>query len=182
MVSPATVALRREPVLIEGRPTPELPGSDRARALRGQFDVGAARASAELQGVERERAAGRLFTEYDLRAAVLAEQAAPGDANARLYEAGARGGAAAAAPSERGRLMVHRPRVLIVEDDPDTLVILRVNLNASGIEPILAADGRTAIARIQAEDPDAVLLDVLLPGVDGWEVLEELHALVTPCR
>jgi DNA-binding response OmpR family regulator len=76
--------------------------------------------------------------------------------------------------------MVHRPRVLIVEDDPDTLVILRVNLNASGIEPILAADGRTAIARIQAEDPDAVLLDVLLPGVDGWEVLEELHALGDP--
>ena len=70
--------------------------------------------------------------------------------------------------------------MLIVEDDPDTLVILRVNLNASGIEPILAADGRTAIARIQAEDPDAVLLDVLLPGVDGWEVLEELHALGDP--
>lgn len=75
---------------------------------------------------------------------------------------------------------IHRPRVLIVEDDPDTLVILRVNLNASGIEPILAGDGRTAIARIQAEDPDAVLLDVLLPGVDGWEVLEGLHALGDP--
>lgn len=68
------------------------------------------------------------------------------------------------------------PRVLIVEDDPDTLVILRVNLNAAGIEPILASDGRTAIARIEAEKPDAVLLDVLLPGIDGWQVLEELHA------
>jgi DNA-binding response OmpR family regulator len=68
------------------------------------------------------------------------------------------------------------PRVLIVEDDPDTLVILRVNLNAAGIEPILASDGRTAIARIEAENPDAVLLDVLLPGIDGWQVLEELHA------
>jgi DNA-binding response OmpR family regulator len=75
---------------------------------------------------------------------------------------------------------IYRPRVLIVEDDPDTLVILRVNLNASGFEPILAGDGRTAIARIQAEDPDAVLLDVMLPGVDGWEVLEGLHALGDP--
>jgi len=75
---------------------------------------------------------------------------------------------------------LHRPRVLIVEDDPDTLVILRVNLNAAGFEPILAGDGRTAIARIQAEDPDAVLLDVLLPGVDGWEVLAGLHELGDP--
>jgi DNA-binding response OmpR family regulator len=72
------------------------------------------------------------------------------------------------------------PRVLIVEDDPDTLVIIRVNLHHAGIEPILAGDGRTAISRIQAEDPDAVILDVLLPGVDGWQVLEELHRLGDP--
>jgi DNA-binding response OmpR family regulator len=78
--------------------------------------------------------------------------------------------------------MIHigPPRVLIVEDDPDTLVILRVNLQHAGIEPILAGDGRTAIARIEAEQPDAVLLDVLLPGVDGWQVLEELHAMGDP--
>ena len=43
------------------------------------------------------------------------------------------------------------PRVLIVEDDPDLLVVLRVNLVSAGIEPILAGDGRTAIARIEAE-------------------------------
>ena len=77
-------------------------------------------------------------------------------------------------------MIAHPPRVLIVEDDPDTLVIMRVNLQAAGIEPILAADGRTAIARIQAEDPDAVLLDVLLPGIDGWQVLAELHELGDP--
>ncbi len=69
----------------------------------------------------------------------------------------------------------HRPRVLIAEDDPDTLVILRVNLNAAGIEPMLAGDGHTALERIRSESPDAVLLDVLLPGIDGWQVLEELH-------
>jgi DNA-binding response OmpR family regulator len=72
------------------------------------------------------------------------------------------------------------PRVLIVEDDPDTLVILRVNLQHAGIEPILAAEGKTAIARIEAEKPDAVVLDVLLPGVDGWQVLEELHEMGDP--
>jgi len=76
--------------------------------------------------------------------------------------------------------MGFKPRVLIAEDDPDTLVILRVNLSAAGIEPILASDGRTAIARIEADKPDAVLLDVLLPGIDGWQVLEELHAKGNP--
>jgi DNA-binding response OmpR family regulator len=73
-----------------------------------------------------------------------------------------------------------KPRVLIVEDDPDLLVVLRVNLTAMGVEPILAGDGRTAIARIQAERPDAVVLDVMLPGIDGWSVLEDLHALGDP--
>jgi DNA-binding response OmpR family regulator len=76
--------------------------------------------------------------------------------------------------------MGYKPRVLIAEDDPDTLVILRVNLNAAGFEPILASDGHTALARIKAEHPDAVLLDVLLPGIDGWQVLEALHAMGDP--
>jgi DNA-binding response OmpR family regulator len=73
-----------------------------------------------------------------------------------------------------------KPRVLIVEDDPDLLVVLRVNLTAMGVEPILAGDGRTAISRIQAERPDAVILDVMLPGIDGWSVLEDLHAMGDP--
>lgn len=74
----------------------------------------------------------------------------------------------------------HKPRVLIAEDDPDTLVILRINLTAAGIEPMLASDGRTALERIETESPDALLLDVLLPGIDGWQVLEQLHAKGDP--
>ena len=75
---------------------------------------------------------------------------------------------------------LHKPRVLIAEDDPDTLVILRINLNAAGIEPMLAGDGYTALERIESEAPDALLLDVLLPGIDGWQVLEQLHAKGDP--
>jgi two-component system response regulator MprA len=75
---------------------------------------------------------------------------------------------------------LHKPRVLIAEDDPDTLVILRINLNAAGIEPMLAGDGHTALERIESEAPDALLLDVLLPGIDGWQVLEQLHAKGDP--
>jgi two-component system response regulator MprA len=74
----------------------------------------------------------------------------------------------------------HKPRVLIAEDDPDTLVILRVNLQAAGMEPMLAGDGYTALERIESESPDALLLDVLLPGIDGWQVLEQLHAKGDP--
>lgn len=77
-------------------------------------------------------------------------------------------------------MAVGRPRVLVVEDDPDLLVILRVNLTSAGLEPILAGDGRTAIARIEAEQPDAVLLDVMLPGIDGWQVLDQLHRMGNP--
>jgi len=77
-------------------------------------------------------------------------------------------------------MVAHKPRVLIAEDDPDTLVILRINLTAAGMEPMLAGDGRTALERIEAESPDAVLLDVLLPGIDGWQVLERLHTKGDP--
>src|SRR4029077_6150189 len=82
----------------------------------------------------------------------------------------------------RGRMMAPtlKPRVLIVEDDPDLLVVLRVNLTAIGVEPILAGDGRTAISRIQAERPDAVVSDVILAGIEGWLVREDLHALGHP--
>jgi DNA-binding response OmpR family regulator len=73
-----------------------------------------------------------------------------------------------------------RPRVLVVEDDPDLLVVLRVNLEGAGLETMLASDGHTAIARIETERPDAVLLDVMLPGIDGWSVLEHLQARGDP--
>jgi DNA-binding response OmpR family regulator len=69
-----------------------------------------------------------------------------------------------------------RPRVLIVEDDPDLLVILRVNLESVGMDTLLAGDGRTALTRIESERPDLIVLDVMLPGVDGWTVLETIRA------
>jgi DNA-binding response OmpR family regulator len=64
--------------------------------------------------------------------------------------------------------------VLIVEDDPDVLLIVRVNLQSSGFDTALAADGDTALRRIDVDAPDAVLLDLMLPIIDGWEVLAEL--------
>lgn len=67
-------------------------------------------------------------------------------------------------------------RVLIVDDEPDILLMLRVNLEADGFETALAADGETALRRIEEERFDCVLLDVMMPVMDGWGVLQGLAA------
>ena len=65
-------------------------------------------------------------------------------------------------------------KVLIVDDEPDVLLLLRVNLEAAGYETVLAADGETALARIDESTPDLVLLDIMMPVMDGWGVLRAL--------
>jgi two-component system response regulator RegX3 len=63
---------------------------------------------------------------------------------------------------------------MIVEDEPDVLLVLRISLQAAGFDTTLAADGATALTRLHLERPDLVLLDLTLPVVDGWGVLAEL--------
>lgn len=65
-------------------------------------------------------------------------------------------------------------RVLIVDDEPDLLLMLRVSLEAVGFETGLAADGDAALRRIRADRFDVVLLDVMMPVLDGWSVLEAM--------
>ena len=64
--------------------------------------------------------------------------------------------------------------MLIVDDEPDILLMLRINLEADGHETFLAADGERALERVDADAPDIVLLDVMMPVMDGWGVLETL--------
>jgi two-component system alkaline phosphatase synthesis response regulator PhoP len=66
-------------------------------------------------------------------------------------------------------------RVLIVDDEPDILLMLRVSLDAAGFETALAADGDVALQRMAQEQYDLVLLDVMMPVMDGWGVLEALQ-------
>lgn len=68
------------------------------------------------------------------------------------------------------------PKVLIVDDEPDILLMLRINLEAEGFQTALAADGETALRRIDDEGPDVMLLDVMMPVMDGWSVLEALSS------
>ena len=68
--------------------------------------------------------------------------------------------------------------VLVVDDEPDILLLHRLNLEAAGYTVVLAADGMTALDRIAEQRPDCVVLDVMMPVLDGWGVLERLRAVV----
>ena len=72
--------------------------------------------------------------------------------------------------------MVQRRTVLVVDDEPDVLLLCRVNLEFEGYRVIEAADGESALAALADEVPDVVLLDVMMPKLDGWSVLERIKA------
>lgn len=67
-------------------------------------------------------------------------------------------------------------KVLVCDDEPSLLRLLQVTLETEGYEVILASDGETALKRAEQEDPDVMLLDVMMPVIDGWGVLERLRA------
>jgi CheY-like chemotaxis protein len=67
-------------------------------------------------------------------------------------------------------------RVLIVDDETTIRLICRLNLRSAGFDTLEASDGASAIALALAELPDLILLDIMLPGMDGWQVAEELAA------
>jgi signal transduction histidine kinase/CheY-like chemotaxis protein len=66
--------------------------------------------------------------------------------------------------------------VLVIEDDPSAARLLREYLEADGYRVRVAATGEAGLAAAHAARPGAILLDVLLPGLDGWEVLRRLKA------
>ncbi|HZQ04172.1 MAG TPA: response regulator [Gaiellaceae bacterium] len=65
-------------------------------------------------------------------------------------------------------------RVLVIDDEPPIRLLCRVNLEAEGMEVLEAADGLDGVAVAREQEPDVILLDVMMPGLDGWRVAEEL--------
>ena len=65
-------------------------------------------------------------------------------------------------------------RVLVVDDDAPIRLLCRVNLEAEGMEVLEAADGADGLEKARSARPDVVLLDVMLPKLDGWRVAEAL--------
>jgi CheY-like chemotaxis protein len=67
-------------------------------------------------------------------------------------------------------------RVLVVEDEPENRLLLGVVLTAEGYDVEEVEDGPAALAAASARHPDLILLDVMLPGMNGYAVLERLRA------
>jgi DNA-binding response OmpR family regulator len=65
-------------------------------------------------------------------------------------------------------------RVLVVDDEQSIRLLCRVNLGASGMEVLEAHDGKAGLELARSERPDLILLDVMMPGLDGWDVAREL--------
>ncbi len=65
-------------------------------------------------------------------------------------------------------------RVLVIDDEAPIRLLCRVNLEAEGMEVLEAEDGLKGIDRAREDSPDVILLDVMMPGLDGWQVAERL--------
>lgn len=76
--------------------------------------------------------------------------------------------------------MAQTPRILIVEDEPKLAALLQDYLQAAGYASVIVDDGLRALAALRAEPPDAVLLDLMLPGLDGLSICRELRASSDP--
>jgi DNA-binding response OmpR family regulator len=65
-------------------------------------------------------------------------------------------------------------KVLVIDDEAPIRLLCRVNLEAEGMEVVEASDGAAGIEQARAAHPDVILLDVMMPGVDGWRIAEQL--------
>ena len=72
--------------------------------------------------------------------------------------------------------MIDKKRILVVDDEPDFAGIVQQNLEKEGFEVEVAYDGEEGLEKVQANPPDAIVLDVMMPGKDGYEVCSELKA------
>ncbi len=70
--------------------------------------------------------------------------------------------------------MTDRPRLLLVDDEPTILKMVSKRLELEGFAVLTAMDGREALAKAQAERPDLLVLDLMLPGLNGYEICATL--------
>ena len=69
------------------------------------------------------------------------------------------------------------PKILVVDDDPVIALLLEVNFRLDGFEVTKAGRGEDAIAHARESPPDVILLDVMMPGLDGYEVYRRLREI-----
>lgn len=67
-------------------------------------------------------------------------------------------------------------KILVVDDEIDFLEIMKSRLEANGYDVAIVMNGNEAVEKVKAERPDAVLLDIMMPGIDGLDVLKEIRS------
>ena len=67
-------------------------------------------------------------------------------------------------------------KILVADDEPNIVKLLRLYLREEGYEIVVARNGREALERFRTETPDLVLLDLMMPDMDGWEVYQQMKA------
>ncbi|WP_330474576.1 response regulator [Terrabacter sp. C0L_2] len=75
-----------------------------------------------------------------------------------------------------GEELVGGPTVVVIEDDPRSAELVALHLRAAGLRAVGASSGEQGLDLVRAQDPFAVILDIHLPGMDGWEVLTALKS------
>lgn len=68
-----------------------------------------------------------------------------------------------------------KTRALLVEDDPNIVDLIRANLAVRGFDTVVSTDGTDALALLDTEEPDIVLVDLMLPGADGFELCRQIR-------
>lgn len=66
-------------------------------------------------------------------------------------------------------------KILAVDDEKHIVRLVQVNLERQGYEVVTASDGKEALEKVEEENPDLVVLDVMMPYMDGFEVLQNLR-------
>ena len=72
--------------------------------------------------------------------------------------------------------MSDKRRILCIEDEPDMIDLIRLILERKGFEVLGAVGGQEGLGAIRREKPDLVLLDLMMPDIDGWEVYRQMKA------
>lgn len=72
--------------------------------------------------------------------------------------------------------MENKPKILIVDDEENICEFVRLYIEKEGFDAIIANDGQEAVAKFNKEKPDLILLDIMLPIKDGWQVCREIRA------
>lgn len=68
-------------------------------------------------------------------------------------------------------------KIMVVDDEPDTVDLVKLVLETEGFEVIPAYSGKECLKKLEDGIPDAILLDIMMPGMDGWEVFHKIREI-----